>query len=72
MSIDPSQVFVEQAAAMGHWTKKYGGRPIFLPGKCAHTVMELIAVSDADRQLFETVQAAAENWDGSEPIRRLD
>ena len=36
------------------------------------TVMELIAVTDANRQLFEMVQAASANWDGSEPIRRLD
>jgi hypothetical protein len=38
----------------------------------AGTVMELVAVTDANHQMFEIVQAAADNWDGSEPIRRLD
>jgi hypothetical protein len=36
------------------------------------TVMELIAETDANRQLFEMVQVASMNWDGNEPIRRLD
>ena len=35
------------------------------------TVTELIAVTDANRQLFEMVKAACANWDGSDPIRRI-
>jgi NADPH2:quinone reductase len=38
----------------------------------AGTVMELVVVTDDNHQMFEMVQAAADNWDGSEPICRLD
>lgn len=35
------------------------------------TVMELIALSDALRPIFEMVRKAASDWDGSDPMRSL-
>ena len=35
------------------------------------TVMELIAVTDTNREIFQMIKAASENWDGTEPVRRM-
>lgn len=35
------------------------------------TVMELISMSDTLREMFQMVKAAAESWDGTDPIRQI-
>ena len=71
--------------AMAHWTKnmcvgpffylenppifdyQYRGKPSPLKLRAAFAYSGLLQI-----ELFEMVQAAYANWDGSEPIRRLD
>ena len=66
--------FLALGYAIGHEgnTGKYGPFSYFLTESHPGSVVELSDIGGPKRQLFDAIEAAAQSWDGLDPIRGFD